>query len=242
MCWAQLICPPPPPMGIGLNPLIFCKTIIILSCTFQKTCKKCEQVDKQLRLYLMFSFLLVSINYFAKSVDRWTSSNKNQPHIIYHSQIGQICKQDACLSFSYFLSFLYHSSICKKCGQVDKKLFLYFMLSFFLVPYKMFHKSVDLWTRSCFLLHVFFLSCTLPNVLQKCGLVDKKLFFYFMFSFSLVPFIFWQKVWTGGQALKILKILMTTFFRVPFKIFAKNVDGWTRRCFYILCFFLFCTL
>ena len=116
------------------------------------------------------------------------------------------------------------------------------MLSFFLVPYKMFYKSVDLWTRSCFLLHVFFLSCTLQNVLQKCGLVDKKLFFYFMFSFSLVPFIFWQKVWTGGQALKILKILMTTFFRVPFKIFAKNVDGWTRRCFYILCFFLFCTL
>ena len=92
-------------------------------------------------------------------------------------------------------------------GQED--VFIFYA-SFFLVPYKMFYKNVDLWTRSCFLFHVFFLSCTLQNVLQKCGLVDKKLF-----SFPLVPFIFWQKVWTGGQALKILKILMTTFFLVP---------------------------
>ena len=121
-------------------------------------------------------------------------------------------------------------------GQED--VFIFYA-SFFLVPYKMFYKSVDLWTRSCFLFHVFFLSCTLQNVLQKCGLVDKKLFFYFMFSFPLVPFIFWQKVWTGGQALKILKILMTTFFLVPFKIFAKSVDRWTRSCFYISFFLPF---
>ena len=76
-------------------------------------------------------------------------------------------------------------------------------------------------------------------IITKCRHVDNKMSFYFMFSFFLVPFIFWQKVWTGGQALKILKILMTTFFLVPFKIFAKSVDRWTRSCFYISFFLPF---
>ena len=136
-----------------------------------------------------------TIQVFAKSVDRWTRS---------------------CFYISCFLSFLYPIKCFIKVWTCGQEAVFYFMFSFFLVPYKMFCKSVDLWTRSC-----FSISCFLS---------------------LLYPFIFWQKVWTGGQALKILKILMTTFFLVPFKIFAKNVDGWTRRCFYILCFFLFCTL
>jgi hypothetical protein len=84
---------------------------------------------------------------------------------------------------------------------------------------------VDLWTRSCFsILHV--LSFVYPSKyfqkvwtggktlkiiikknnlnlmyfnIIKCGLVDKNLSFYFMFS----------------------------FFRVPSKIFSKSVDRWT---------------
>ena len=83
---------------------------------------------------------------------------------------------------------------------------------------------MDGWTRSCAFIHVFSLSCTLQNFLQK--------------------------VWTGGQALKILIILMTkimyfiiqkcgyvdkklsfyfisSFYLLPFKFLAKSVDRWT---------------
>ena len=41
-------------------------------------------------------------------------------------------------------------------------------------------------------------------IIIKCGLVEKKLYFYFYFLYFFVylPNHF-QKVWTGGQALKI---------------------------------------
>ena len=51
-----------------------------------------------------------------------------------------------------------------------------------------------------------FLSCTLQNVLQK--------------------------LWTGGQALRILRILMTT---VHISLF-KSVDMWIRSCLCVSCF------
>ena len=123
---------------------------------------------------------------------------------------------------------MYHSKYLQKMWTGGQEDVFIFYASFFFVPYKMFYKSMDLWTRSCFLFHVFFLSCTLQNVLQKCGLVDKKLF-----SFPLVPFIFWQKVWTGGQALNILKKKIN-----PIYVLFKSVDLQTRSCLSIFCFFL----
>ena len=133
---------------------------------------------------------------------------------------------------------------------------------------------MDLWTRSCFsILHV--LSFVYPSKyfqkvwtggqtlkiiikknnlnlmyfnIIKCGLVDKNLSFYFMFSFFRVPSKIFSKVWTGGHAQKSLKkiILMYfiilncllvnmklsfyfifPFFPVPSKMFSKSVDRWT---------------
>ena len=87
--------------------------------------------------------------------------------------------------------------IIRKCGDVDKKLSFYFMFSFVLVPSKLFSRSVDRWTSSesseknNFHLMYF--------IIIKCGLVEKKLSFYLIFS----------------------------LFCVPSKIFSKSVDRWT---------------
>ena len=75
-------------------------------------------------------------------------------------------------------------------------------------------KSVDMWTRCCLSISFFlsfFLSCTL----------------YFLL----------QKVWTGGQVLKILKKVS-----IPLISFLKSVDMWTKSClsnsFFLSFFFL----
>ena len=126
----------------------------------------------------------------------------------------------SCLCISCCLSFLYppkhfqkvwtggqvlkvlkkNNLICfiiRKCRHVDKKLSFYFMFSFFLVPSKLFSKSVDRWTSSesseknNFHLMYF--------IIIKWGLVEKKLSLYFIFS----------------------------LFCVPSKIFSKSMDRWT---------------
>ena len=123
-----------------------------------------------------------------------------------------------------------------KCELVNKKLSLYFMFSFFLVSSKTFSKSVDRWTsfessekKNNFHLMYF--------IIIKCGLVEKKLYLYFPFSLFCLPskifsksvdrwtrscisilcflsFLYppnyFQKVWTGGQVLKVLKKIIFT--------------------------------
>ena len=79
---------------------------------------------------------------------------------------------------------------------MGKKLSFYLIFSFFRVPFKVFGKNVDRWTRAFFYSFLCFLS-------------------------SMYPLIVWQKVWTGGQALNILKKKST-----PFMFYSKV---WTCR-------------
>ena len=117
---------------------------------------------------------------------------------------------------------------------------------------------MDGWTRSCASIHVFSLSCTLQNVLQKvwtggqalkiliilmtkimyfiiqkCGYVDKKLSFYFISSFYLLPFKFLAKSvdrWTSSEKKS-----------APCMALLDSTDMWTRSCLSISCF-LSCTI
>jgi hypothetical protein len=133
-----------------------------------------RHLDKKLSFYFMFFFFLVPFKIFAKSVDGWTSSvyseEKNHTSCISLFKSVDMWTR-SCFSISCFFSFLY--------------------------PPKCFAKSVDRWTSSENSKH-FNENCMYFNI-QKCGYVDKKLSFYFNFSFILVPF----------------------------KIFAKSVDTWT---------------
>ena len=85
------------------------------------------------------------------------------------------------------------------CGQEAVFLFHVFCLSF-----KTMTKSVDRWTSNYnsekkSFNHMYIL-------IWKCGHLDKKVSFYFMFSFCYVPFtILRKKVWTGGPVMKIRK-------------------------------------
>ena len=86
-----------------------------------------------------------------------------------------------------------------KCGQVDKKVSFYFMFSFCYVPFTILTKSVDRWTsnenseKNSFILMYI--------LIWNCRDVDKKVSFYFMYSFCYVPF----------------------------KILTKSVDRWTSN-------------
>ena len=93
---------------------------------------------------------------------------------------------------------------------MGKKLSFYFIFSFFLVPFKVFGKNVDRWTRAFFFMFSFFNvpnNCLAESVdrwtssehsekknqphlcfIQKCGLADKKLSFNFLFLSCLAPF------------------------------------------------------
>ena len=61
----------------------------------------------------------------------------------------------------------------------------------------------------------------------KVWTLGKKLPFYFMFSLCLSKN--WQKVWTGGQVMKIMKKIFLTSCIFLF----ASVDMWTKRCFSI---------
>ena len=156
---------------------VFLLHVFSLSCTFQNIFKKCGQVDKKLYFYFMFSFFLVPSKSFSKSVDGWTSSEsseKNNFHLISFIIIkcGYVdLWRRNCISISIFFIFLFTFQIIfKKCGQVDKlwkilfsfklmyfiikcvlvdkMLSFYIMFYFFLLPSKIFSKSVDWWTSS----------------------------------------------------------------------------------------------
>ena len=68
-------------------------------------------------------------------------------------------------------------------------------------------------------------------IIQKCG---QDVVCFILFSFYLVPFkrFFLHKVWTGGQAMIILKILMAS---ICISLF-KSMDMWTKSCLSISCF------
>ena len=83
--------------------------------------QKCGYVDKKLSFYFISSFYLLPFKFLAKSVDRWTSSEKK-------------------------ISPLY--AIIRKYRHVDKKLSFNFMFSFLYVPFIIYGKSVDRWTRA----------------------------------------------------------------------------------------------
>ena len=152
----------------------------------------------------------------------WTGGQfLKKNNVFYYYKVGT-CEQEAVFVFHVFFLSCNLQNIFKKCGQVDKfwkfwkkmilwfiirkcghvdkKLSFYFMFSFFLVPSKLFSKSVDRWTSSesseknNFHLMYF--------IIIKCGIVEKKLSFYFLY-FVYLPKYF-QKVWRGGPALKNL--------------------------------------
>ena len=132
------------------------------------------------------------------------------------------------------------------------------MCSFFCVPSKYFQK---VWTggqtlkiiikKKIFnLMYINIIKCGLVDLWTCCGLVDKKLSSYFMFSFFGVPSkIFSKSVdrWTCSEKSEIKIILMYfiilncgrvnmklsfyfmfSFFHVPSKMFSKSVDRWTN--------------
>ena len=129
-------------------------------------------------------------------------------NVFYHYKV-RTCEQEAVFVFHVFFLSCILQNIFKKCGQVDKfwkfwkknnfhlmyfiiikcglvekKLYLYFPFSLFCLPSKIFSKSVDRWTRSCISILCFL-------------------------SFLYPPNHF-QKVWTGGQVLKVLKKIIFT--------------------------------
>ena len=169
-----------------------------------------RHLDKKLSFYFMFFFFLVPFKIFAKSVDGWTSSvyseEKNHTSCISLFKSVDMWTR-SCFSISCFFSFLYPPKCFAKSETSGRALYI---LKKKIIPH-VFHYS-KVWTcgqEAVSLFHVFFLSCTLQNVLQK--------------------------VWTGGQALKILNILMRT---VCISIF-KSVDMWTRSCLSISTFLSF---
>ena len=123
-------------------------------------------MDKKLFIYFIFSFYLVPFSFFAKSVDRWTSSENSEDLIVCVSLFKSVeMWTRSCFSISF---------------------------SFYLVPFNFFFaQSVDRWTsydnsQNLIGNHMYF-------IIQKCGYVDKKLSFYFMFSFFLISVKFFAK-------------------------------------------------
>ena len=162
-------------------------------------------MDKKLSFYFMFSFFLISFKFFAKSVDRWTSSEKKSTPCISLLESKDIWTR-SCLSISYFLSFLYPLKYLEKVWTGGQELWVF-------------------WKKGMYF------------IIQKCGHVDKKLFFILCFLCFLYPLIFRQKVWIGGQALNILKK------NHPHVCYYSKV--WTCRqeaAFLFHVFFLPCTL
>ena len=124
---------------------------------------------------------------------------------------------------------------------MGKKLSFYFIFSFFLVPFKVFGKNVDRWSRvffwNFFMFSFFVVSfrCLTESVdrwtssehsekknqphlcfIQKCGLADKKLSFNFLFLFYLAPFKIMSKSVnrSKGQFLYYVRVFWG-FFELP---------------------------
>ena len=131
-------------------------------------------MDKKLFFYFMFSFILVHFISFAKSVDRWTSFEKKSTPCISLLDCSDIWTR-SCLSISCFFSFLYPLKYLQKVWTGGRALYI---LKKKIIPH-VFHYS-KVWTcgqEAVSLFHVFFLSCTLQNVLQKVRQVDELCIF-----------------------------------------------------------------
>ena len=111
---------------------------------------------------------------------------------------------------------------------MDKKLFIYFIFSFYLVPFSFFAKSVDRWTSSENSEDLMAIVCV--SLFKSVEMWTRS-----CFSISISFKSFLHKVWTGGQAMIILKILMAT---ICISLF-KSVDMWTKSCLSISCFLSF---
>ena len=133
---------------------------------------------------------------------------------------------------------MFHYSKVWKYGL--EAVFLYHFPST-LYPLIFFAQSVDRWTsydnsQNFNGNHMYF-------IIQKCGYVDKKLSFYFMFSFFLISFKFFAKSvdrWTNSESSEdLMAIVCVSLF--------KSVEMWTRSCFsisfyfYLVPFNFFCT-
>ena len=118
---------------------------------------------------------------------------------------------------------------------MGKKLSFYFIFSFFLVPFKVFGKNVDRWTRAFFFMFSFFNvpnNCLSESVdrwtssehsekknqphlcfIQKCGLADKKLSFNFLFLSCLAPFkIMSKSMYTSNENVENLFVCLLLGF------------------------------
>ena len=125
----------------------------------------------------------------------------------------------------YILKILMATICISLFKSVYKNLFFYFMFCFFLVLFIFFAKSVDRWTSSKNSDN--FNDIGMYFIIQKCGYVDKKLSFYFIFSLFLVPFKFLSKSvdrWTSSEKISnpCMPLLESTVY-----FFAKSVDRWT---------------
>ena len=166
-----------------------------------------------LSISCFLSFMYPSKN-VAKNVDKWTSF-KNSEYLNGN-----------------FMYFIFH--VC----TVDKELSIYFILSFYLVPFSFYSKSVDRGTSSENSEELMAIACV--SLFKSVEIWARSCFFHFLF-FYLVPFksFFAQSVdrWTsydnsenlnGNHMYFIIqKYFMFSFFLVFFKFFAKSVDRWT---------------
>ena len=206
---------------------VFVFHVFFLSCILQNIFKKCGQVDKFWKFWKKKQF---------------------SPNVFHYHKVWT-CGEETVSLFSIFFILFTFQNIFKKCGQVDKKLYFYFMFSFFLVPSKLFSKSVDgwtssesseknnfhlmyfiiikcgyvdLWRRNCISISIFFIFLfTFQIIFKKCGQVDKL--WKFLFSFKLMYFII--KCVLVDKMLSFY--IMFYFFLLPSKIFSKSVDWWT---------------
>ena len=88
---------------------------------------------------------------------------------------------------------------------MDKKLSFYFIFSFFLLPFKIFGKSVDRWTSSE---HSEKKSPPCMLLFKSVDLQTRSCLSISCFLSALHPSKSCQKVWTSLQVMKMLKICL----------------------------------
>jgi len=157
---------------------------------------------------------LYSQKYFPKV---WTGGQALKILIFLSNVIK--CGKEVVFIFHVFFLLCNLQNIFKKCGQVDnfskrimyfiiikwelvnKKLSLYFMFSFFLVTSKTFSKSVDRWTN----FESSEKKWSYGSLLESVDMWTRSCLSILCFLSFLYPPNYFQKVWTGGQVLKVLK-------------------------------------
>ena len=145
-------------------------------------------MNKMLSFYFIFYLFLVPLILFAKSVDMWTSTENSEKIISVISSPKTVnCVKEAV-----------------------------FLLHVFFLSFKVLKKSVDRWSsnknseKKIVSASCIFLFISVGHVNKRSLSISG--------SFCYVPFtILTQKVWTGGQVMKILWISLFLFTQYHLK-------------------------